>query len=216
MLLDEIDRPAITRDRLYRARLLLERAVALRGRASLPAMPSSSARWPPAELPHAPIASRSRLYSLACARSQRTAVLQSSSAAGNDSFAREPVIHRHGNKPQPGEMLDVARYVTVGCTEAGFIPFDPSATVNDDDPGPRFALRILLHGEVQLPIPAGPIAIGKIAVDDNVIAGRRLGYEEPWLKAGGPQSPRSEQKVGSNTMSVVTFSWMFRLRVGTS
>src|SRR5262249_51519335 len=47
-----------------------------------PVTPRNSARWPPAESPVTPIRSGSMWYLVALARSQRTAALQSWTAAG--------------------------------------------------------------------------------------------------------------------------------------
>src|SRR5262249_17288328 len=89
-------------------------------------------------------------------------------------LSRQAVIDRPGNEPEGWEILDVAGDAVLPRGEAGLVPFDPAAAVDEDDAGPRLAAQVFLHGQVHHPGPARSLAVAEVMEHGDVRRGRAV------------------------------------------
>ena len=158
VLVDEIDRPAVVDHRLDEARLTLMRAIACVIRV-LAGHPQQHSKVAAGRIAEGADVVRVEVVVPGVGPQPSDGGLAVVERGRERRLAGEPVVDRRGDEAERGEVHDVAGGAMLPRGEAGLVPFDPSAAVDDHDAGPRLAPQVFLHGEVQLPVPAGSFAV---------------------------------------------------------
>ncbi len=158
VLVDQVDRPAVADHRLDEARLILMRAIAFAIRV-LAGHAQEHREVAAGRIAEGADVVRVEVVVPGVGPQPSDGGLAVVERGRERGLAGEPVVDRYGDEAERGEVHDVAGDAVLPRGEAGLVPLDPSAAVDDHDTGPRLASQVFLHGEVQLPVPAGPFAV---------------------------------------------------------